>query len=104
MPGRRSVYRPISLTSQIGKIYERIVKRRLNHFCESKGVIPLCQAGCLTTSSAAGGARQESETEEEGRCTVASSTCVVPTIPSGTDGCSVKSRKVGLSGQMYNFV
>ena len=32
-------YRPISLTSHIGKIYERIVKQRLNHFCESKGVI-----------------------------------------------------------------
>ena len=38
-------YRPISLTSHIGKIYERIVKQRLNHFCESNGVIPLCQAG-----------------------------------------------------------
>ncbi len=36
---------PISLTSHIGKIYERIVKQRLNHFCESNGVIPLCQAG-----------------------------------------------------------
>ena len=41
-------YRPISLTSHIGQIYERIVKQRLNHFCESKGVIPLCQAGFRT--------------------------------------------------------
>ena len=41
-------YRPISLTSHIGKIYERILKRRLNHFCESKGVIPVCQAGFRT--------------------------------------------------------
>ena len=41
-------YRPISLTSHIGKIYERIVKQRLNHFCESNGVIPLCQAGFRT--------------------------------------------------------
>jgi ribonuclease HI len=40
-----SSYRPISLTSHLGKIYERIVKERLNYYCESKGVIPRCQAG-----------------------------------------------------------
>ena len=38
-------YRPISLTSHLGKIYERILKGRLEHFCESKGIIPLYQAG-----------------------------------------------------------
>ena len=38
-------YRPISLPSHIGQIYERIVKQRLNHFCERKGVIPLCVPG-----------------------------------------------------------
>ena len=38
-------YRPISLTSHMGKIYERIVKDRLEHFCHKQGVIPVCQAG-----------------------------------------------------------
>ena len=38
-------YRPISLTSHLGKVYERIVKNRLEHFCDKHGVLPLCQAG-----------------------------------------------------------
>ncbi len=40
-----SSYRPISLTSHLGKLYERVVKRRLEHFCETKKVFPACQAG-----------------------------------------------------------
>ena len=40
-----SNYRPISLTPHLGKLYERILKSRLEHHCESRGVIPLCQAG-----------------------------------------------------------
>lgn len=40
-----SSYRPISLTPHLGKLYERILKPRLEHFCESRGVIPLAQAG-----------------------------------------------------------
>ena len=38
-------YRPISLTSHLSKIYERIVKSRLEYFVESRGVLPNCQAG-----------------------------------------------------------
>jgi ribonuclease HI len=44
---RREVnsYRPISLTSHIGKVYERIIKARLEYVCEKDNLIPLCQAG-----------------------------------------------------------
>ena len=38
-------YRPISLTSHFGKVYERVIKRRLEYFCETKKVFPTCQAG-----------------------------------------------------------
>ena len=38
-------YRPIALTSHVGKILERIIKRRLNTFLETNRVIPPCQAG-----------------------------------------------------------
>ena len=38
-------YRPISLTSHVGKIYERIVKERLTYYAEKRGDIPNCQAG-----------------------------------------------------------
>ena len=38
-------YRSISLTSHLGKVYERVVKHRLEYYCESKKVFPACQAG-----------------------------------------------------------
>jgi len=40
-----SSYRPISLTSHLGKVYERITKFRLEFYCESNGILPRCQAG-----------------------------------------------------------
>lgn len=40
-----SSYRPISLTPHLGKLYERVLKSRLEHHCESRGIIPLFQAG-----------------------------------------------------------
>ena len=38
-------YRPISLTSHLGEVYERVIKNRLEYHCESKKVFPVCQAG-----------------------------------------------------------
>lgn len=38
-------YRPIALTPHLGKVYERMVKRRLEHFLEKHGILPVCQAG-----------------------------------------------------------
>ena len=38
-------YRPISLTPHLGKVYERIIKTRLEFYLEKHGIIPVCQAG-----------------------------------------------------------
>ena len=38
-------YRPIALTSQLGKVFEKVVEHRLEYYCESKKVFPACQAG-----------------------------------------------------------
>ena len=38
-------YRPISLTPHLGKIYERIIKTRLESFLDKHNIIPVCQAG-----------------------------------------------------------
>ena len=38
-------YRPIPLTSHVGKLMERIILNRLVHFCEKNNIIPVNQAG-----------------------------------------------------------
>jgi ribonuclease HI len=38
-------FRPISLSSHVGKLLERIVKARLEYLCEKQNVIPVFQAG-----------------------------------------------------------
>jgi ribonuclease HI len=38
-------YRPIALTPHLCKLYERIIKLRLEHFLSSKNILPVCQAG-----------------------------------------------------------
>ena len=40
-----SSYRPISLTPHLGKIYERILKKRLEFYMEKHGILPSFQAG-----------------------------------------------------------
>ena len=44
-PSNPSSYRPISLTSHLGKIYERLIKCRLEYHLQKENVIPLNQAG-----------------------------------------------------------
>ena len=38
-------YRPIALTSHVGKVLEKIIQRRLLHYCEKNNVIPTNQGG-----------------------------------------------------------
>ena len=40
-----SSYRPISLTPHLGKVYERIIKKRLDFFLEKNRILPPFQAG-----------------------------------------------------------
>ena len=38
-------YRPIALTPHISKLYERLVKNRLEYFLENNNLLPKCQSG-----------------------------------------------------------
>lgn len=40
-----SNYRPIALTSHIGKVMERMITERLTHYVESRGIISMYQSG-----------------------------------------------------------
>ena len=44
-PSNIASYRPVSLTSNVGKLYERLVETRLRYWSESNGVISPAQAG-----------------------------------------------------------
>ncbi|KAL8569129.1 hypothetical protein ACOMHN_020256 [Nucella lapillus] len=43
-PQQTSSYRPIALTPHLGKVYERVLKNRLDHHLEKNEILPLCQA------------------------------------------------------------
>eukprot|EP00745_Piridium_sociabile_P032507 TRINITY_DN548_c0_g1_i12.p1 TRINITY_DN548_c0_g1~~TRINITY_DN548_c0_g1_i12.p1 ORF type:complete len:1198 (+),score=205.51 TRINITY_DN548_c0_g1_i12:1881-5474(+) len=38
-------YRPIALTPHLGKVYERVIKSRLQHYLDQHSILPTCQAG-----------------------------------------------------------
>ena len=38
-------YRPISLTAHLGKVYEQIIKQRLEYHLEKHKILPICQTG-----------------------------------------------------------
>lgn len=40
-----SSYRPIALTSHVGKLMERLILRRLTYFCEKNNIVPNNQSG-----------------------------------------------------------
>ncbi|KAL8588285.1 hypothetical protein ACOMHN_049313 [Nucella lapillus] len=44
-PQQTSSYRPIALTPHLGKVYERVLKNRLDHHLEKNEILPLCQVG-----------------------------------------------------------
>ncbi|KAL8617746.1 hypothetical protein ACOMHN_054742 [Nucella lapillus] len=44
-PQQTSSYRPIALTPHLGKVYERVLKNRLDHHLEKNEILHLCQAG-----------------------------------------------------------
>ena len=44
-PSNPSSYRPISLTPHLGKLYERMVKSRLEYHLQKNNIIPVLQAG-----------------------------------------------------------
>ncbi|KAL8561364.1 hypothetical protein ACOMHN_063291 [Nucella lapillus] len=44
-PQQTSSYRPIALTPHLGKVYERVLKKGLDHHLEKNEILPLCQAG-----------------------------------------------------------
>ena len=41
----KPLYRPIALTPHLGKVYERLIKNRLEYLLEKQGILPVCQAG-----------------------------------------------------------
>eukprot|EP00660_Eupelagonema_oceanica_P019226 gene19226-biopygen34987 len=50
-PNLRKSYRPISLTSVVSKVVERLIKNRVQHHLERRGLLARAQAGYRTARS-----------------------------------------------------
>jgi ribonuclease HI/retron-type reverse transcriptase len=103
-----SNYRPISLTPHLGKIYERIIKHRLEYYLEKHNIIPVFQAGfrkgrsCLDHTTKLASHIKKAMTRRR------------PVISTFYDVKSAydsvwhrllldKLKRIGISGYLYNF-
>jgi hypothetical protein len=103
-----SNYRPISLTPHLGKIYERIIKHRLEYYLEKHNIIPVFQAGfrkgrsCLDHTTKLASHIKKAMTRRR------------PVISTFYDVNSAydsvwhrllldKLKRIGISGYLYNF-
>jgi ribonuclease HI len=112
-PGRpkhlASSYRPISLTPHISKLYERIVKVRLEQMLENNNIIPTCQAGFRKNRRCMEHVVHLIEHVKRATCNKQTTVATFFDIKRAFD--SVwhakllnKMHTIGISGHLYNFV
>ena len=102
-------YRPIALTPHLGKIYERMIKNRLEHFLEKHNVLPKCQAGFRKGRSCMEQVLRLVEHVKKGltakRSTIATFFDIKRAFDTVWHGKLLdKLSQLGISGHMYQFV
>ena len=104
-----SSYRPIALTSHVGKLYERIIKLRLEHHLYSNNIIPTCQAGfrkhrnCM--EHVVHLVEHAKRALNNGQTTVATFFDIKRAFDTVWHGKLLdKLKNINVSGRMYNFV
>jgi hypothetical protein len=102
-------YRPISLTPQLGKIYERMATDRLNYYLEKNNIIPEFQAGFRKHRSCAdhiaslsAHVKHAFSRRQRVYATFFDIKGAYDTV--WHDKLLCKLIKIGLSGHMYNFI
>ena len=102
-------YRPISLTSHVGKVMERMIHRRLTFHLQTLRVIPRCQAGFQkgrsTTDHIAKLGAHVRRAAARRRCLFACFFDVKQAFPTVWHRKLLeKVAKIGLNGKMYNYI
>ena len=102
-------YRPIALTPHLGKVYERMVKNRLEYFLEKQGILPKCQAGFRKGRNCMEHVVRLTEHVKKGltgnRTTVATFFDIKRAFDTVWHGKLLdKLGRLGISGRMYQYV
>ena len=102
-------YRPISLTSCIGKLCERIMNSRLYWWLESSGLISHCQAGFRSKSRTEDQLFRLTQNIIDGFQKEEHTTAVFIDLQQAYDrvwrkGLLLKMQKMGIKGHMYSWI
>ena len=104
-----SSYRPISLTSTIGKIMEKLVKDRLMYYLEKNGILNNRQTGFRQGRSTTDQLIRLQDTINKYNLNRGYTAAVFIDFQSAYDmlwhdGLLVKLKKMGVTGEMYNYI
>ena len=104
-----SSYRPISLTGTVGKIMERLVKDRLMYYLEKNGILNNCQTGFRQGRGTTDQLIRLQDTINKYNLNRGYTAAVFIDFQSAYDmlwhdGLLVKLKKMGVTGEMYNYI
>lgn len=104
-----SSYRPIALTPHLGKLFERIVKNRLEHFCDKNNIIPIFQAGFRKGRGVTDHTVRLASHIKKGLARRHSTLATFYDIHKAYDSVwhfklLSKLKKIGVGGNLYNFI
>lgn len=102
-------YRPIALTSHLGKLMEKLVVGRLNYFLENKGLLKSYQTGFRRNKSTTDALVKLCNEVEKSLVMKEVMAAVFLDIEKAYDtmwreGLLIKLEKIGVSGKMFNYI
>lgn len=108
-PGRAESYRPVSLTSCVGKLFERLVQSRLCWFLEENRCLPDCMTGFRKGLSAQDNILELTSSLENSKLKRRNAVVVFLDVERAYDGVPLSSvlrrlTELGLTGKIQNFL
>lgn len=102
-------YRPISLTSHLGKLLERIINRRLQTYLKTNKILNPNQSGFLSKRQCLDQIMRLDQEAREGKALSMPTHAAFLDLEKAFDklwrgGLLIRLKKIGITGQIYNYI